>query len=128
MTFDHICKSTGCSSAELRWVRQLTTKFNRLYPDRVVAETAQPNLPQELTAGRIGLSQELFRVTKVTIPLSYEVILGNDHTVRCHIDQLQCWQSGPVLGEDPEALSDPLGNSFPPSLPTLPVATSGEME
>uniref|UniRef100_A0A8C5Q3F0 Gypsy retrotransposon integrase-like protein 1 n=1 Tax=Leptobrachium leishanense TaxID=445787 RepID=A0A8C5Q3F0_9ANUR len=37
--------ATSRSPAELRWGRRLTTKLDRLHPDRLAAETAQPKPP-----------------------------------------------------------------------------------
>uniref|UniRef100_A0A8C5M2W2 ribonuclease H n=1 Tax=Leptobrachium leishanense TaxID=445787 RepID=A0A8C5M2W2_9ANUR len=64
----------------------------------------------------------------MAVPLSYKVTLGNDCTIRRHIDQLRRRLTGPVPDGNPRVFSDTLENCVPTGLPTPPVSTSEEAE
>ncbi|XP_039182277.1 uncharacterized protein K02A2.6-like, partial [Crotalus tigris] len=87
--------STGRSPAELRWGRQLTTRLDRLHPDRLPSSTSHPRAPRQLLVGAPvwarnygpGHTWVPASVSRVTGPLSYEVALDNGRVLRRHIDQ-----------------------------------------
>ncbi|XP_039187575.1 uncharacterized protein K02A2.6-like, partial [Crotalus tigris] len=87
--------STGRSPAELRWGRQLTTRLDRLHPDRLPSSTSHPRAPRQLLVGAPvwarnygpGHTWVPASVSRITGPLSYEVALDNGRVLRRHIDQ-----------------------------------------
>ncbi|XP_039192295.1 uncharacterized protein K02A2.6-like, partial [Crotalus tigris] len=89
--------STGRSPAELRWGRQLTTKLDRLHPDRLPSSTSHPRAPRQLLVGAPvwarnygpGHTWVPASISRVTGPLSYKVALDNGRVLRRHIDQFR---------------------------------------
>ncbi|KAK9400129.1 hypothetical protein NXF25_013148 [Crotalus adamanteus] len=125
--------STGRSPAELRWGRQLTTRLDRLHPDRLPSSTSHPRAPRQLLVGAPvwarnygpGHTWVPASVSRITGPLSYEVALDNGRVLRRHIDQLRSRRdfSDETPGSFPGGEGDPLEQREGQEL--LPISTEG---
>ncbi|KAM3852305.1 uncharacterized protein M6D78_008114 [Vipera latastei] len=103
------CTATGKSPAEMRWGRRLTTKLDRLHPDRLLpsAELDIPN--RTFKVGDLIWARNYAQgdkwipgvVTEILGPLSYTIEGEGNRISKRHIDQLRKRNSGclPVEGD-----------------------------
>ncbi|KAM3851161.1 uncharacterized protein M6D78_000333 [Vipera latastei] len=103
------CTATGKSPAEMRWGKRLTTKLDRLHPDRLL-QSAELDIPnRSFKVGDLIWARKYAQgdkwvpgvVTEILGPLSYTIEGEGNRISKRHIDQLRKRTIGcmPVEGE-----------------------------
>ncbi|KAM3838872.1 uncharacterized protein M6D78_005826 [Vipera latastei] len=91
------CTATGKSPAEMRWGKRLTTKLDRLHPDKLPS-SAEPDIPNRsfkigdlVWARNYGQGDKWVPgvVTDIMGPLSYTIEGEGNRISKRHIDQLR---------------------------------------